>query len=186
MNSREVAEGRQSIVQVDRALKQVTLCPAKPGEVAKSFTFDAVFDAETSQSQVYDGVAKKLVESVMQGYNGGWGGADSCPRPRELPGRRPGPRRNPEPPALLPAGTIFCYGQTGTGKTHTMEGSGTDAGKGITPRTFEQIFSSIEWSENLQFLVRASFLEVYNEEIRDLLSKVRRSRRRVAVATRSF
>ena len=54
-----------------------------------------------------------------------------------------------------------------------MEGSSTEASKGIIPRTFEQIFNSIQCSENLQFLVRASFLEVYNEEIRDLLSKVR-------------
>lgn len=70
-------------------------------------------------------------------------------------------------------GTIFAYGQTGTGKTHTMEGSCTDSGKGIIPRAFEQIFSTIDWSSEQQFLIRASFLEVYNEDIRDLLSKVR-------------
>lgn len=53
-----------------------------------------------------------------------------------------------------------------------MEGAGTGDRRGIIPRTFEQIFSTIEWSENKQFLVHASFLEVYNEDIRDLLSKV--------------
>ena len=70
LNGREVAEGRQAVASLDKALKQVTLGPAKPGEVAKSFTFDHVFDTDASQAEVYDGVAKGLVESVMQGYNG--------------------------------------------------------------------------------------------------------------------
>jgi hypothetical protein len=43
--------------------------------------------------------------------------------------------------------------------------------KGIIPRTFEHIFRVIEGTPDKQFLVRASFLELYNEEIRDLLSK---------------
>ncbi len=43
--------------------------------------------------------------------------------------------------------------------------------KGIIPRTFDHIFHSINGTPNMQFLVRASFLELYNEEIRDLLSK---------------
>jgi len=70
-------------------------------------------------------------------------------------------------------GTIFAYGQTGTGKTHTMAGSETDhKQRGIMPRAFEDVFKSIEGdSVKTQFLVRASYLEIYNEEIRDLLSK---------------
>jgi len=70
-------------------------------------------------------------------------------------------------------GTIFAYGQTGTGKTHTMAGSDTDhKQRGIMPRSFEDVFKSIEGdSVKTQFLVRASYLEIYNEEIRDLLSK---------------
>ena len=70
-------------------------------------------------------------------------------------------------------GTIFAYGQTGTGKTHTMAGSETDhKQRGIMPRAFEDVFKSIECdSVKTQFLVRASYLEIYNEEIRDLLSK---------------
>ncbi len=43
--------------------------------------------------------------------------------------------------------------------------------KGIMPRTFETIFKSIECDTKKQYLVRASYLEIYNEEIRDLLSK---------------
>lgn len=41
--------------------------------------------------------------------------------------------------------------------------------KGIIPRAFEHIFEGIEASEDLKFLVHASYLEIYNEEIRDLL-----------------
>ena len=71
-------------------------------------------------------------------------------------------------------GTIFAYGQTGTGKTFTMEGVNHDEElKGIIPRAFAQIFQAIEvkGSSSVEFLVRASYLEIYNEEIRDLLSK---------------
>uniref|UniRef100_A0A673BJ56 Kinesin motor domain-containing protein n=1 Tax=Sphaeramia orbicularis TaxID=375764 RepID=A0A673BJ56_9TELE len=61
-------------------------------------------------------------------------------------------------------GTIFAYGQTGSGKSYTMQGVSEPASqKGVIPRAFEHIFESI------QFLVRASYLEIYNEEIRDLL-----------------
>ena len=68
-------------------------------------------------------------------------------------------------------GTIFAYGQTGTGKTHTMEGSIEGENKGIIPNTFDHIFRHINTTEDQEFLVRASFLEIYNEEIRDLLGK---------------
>ena len=69
-------------------------------------------------------------------------------------------------------GTIFAYGQTGTGKTFTMEGNPEPLQhRGVIPRAFEHIFQRIAGTPNKQFLVRASFLELYNEEIRDLLSK---------------
>eukprot|EP00921_Rhytidocystis_pertsovi_P006888 GHVQ01011628.1.p1 GENE.GHVQ01011628.1~~GHVQ01011628.1.p1 ORF type:complete len:714 (-),score=113.15 GHVQ01011628.1:3424-5565(-) len=69
-------------------------------------------------------------------------------------------------------GTIFAYGQTGTGKTHTMVGQDNPPDmQGITPRAFEQIFNTINCTNDKKFLVRASFLEIYNEEIRDLLSR---------------
>ncbi|XP_047204159.1 kinesin-like protein KIF17 isoform X3 [Girardinichthys multiradiatus] len=67
-------------------------------------------------------------------------------------------------------GTIFAYGQTGSGKSFTMQGvSEPEAQKGVIPRAFEHIFESIQCAENTKFLVRASYLEIYNEEIRDLL-----------------
>ncbi|KAI1890554.1 hypothetical protein AGOR_G00154880 [Albula goreensis] len=67
-------------------------------------------------------------------------------------------------------GTIFAYGQTGSGKSFTMQGVAEPAAqRGIIPRAFEHIFESIQCAENTKFLVRASYLEIYNEEIRDLL-----------------
>jgi kinesin family protein 3/17 len=69
-------------------------------------------------------------------------------------------------------GTIFAYGQTGTGKTFTMEGSDKkDCLKGIIPRSIAWIFNSIKNYREQQFLVQVSFIEIYNEEVRDLLNK---------------
>jgi Kinesin motor domain len=69
-------------------------------------------------------------------------------------------------------GTIFAYGQTGTGKTHTMEGQRNDsAQQGIIPRAFAYIFDQIGSAGSTKYLVHASFLEIYNESIRDLLAK---------------
>ncbi|XP_071851359.1 kinesin-II 95 kDa subunit-like [Apostichopus japonicus] len=69
-------------------------------------------------------------------------------------------------------GTIFAYGQTGTGKTYTMEGVRSDENqRGVIPNSFEHIFTHIARTQNQQFLVRASYLEIYQEEVRDLLAK---------------
>ncbi|VIO87073.1 Uncharacterized protein BM_BM3460 [Brugia malayi] len=68
-------------------------------------------------------------------------------------------------------GTIFAYGQTGTGKTFTMEGVHEDPElRGVIPNAYHHIFQHIAQSRNQQYLVRASYLEIYQEEIRDLLS----------------
>ncbi|ORX62146.1 kinesin heavy chain [Hesseltinella vesiculosa] len=70
-------------------------------------------------------------------------------------------------------GTIFCYGQSGSGKTYTMMGSDIDddKAKGIIPRIVEQIFDSImQAPANLEFTVRVSYLEIYMEKVRDLLN----------------
>ncbi|OXU29727.1 hypothetical protein TSAR_016159 [Trichomalopsis sarcophagae] len=105
-------------------------------DTVKVFSFDSVYDWNSSQQDIYEETVRPLVSSVLDGFNG----------------------------------TIFAYGQTGTGKTYTMEGYGTDDSKrGIIPRSFEQIFTHISRSKNIQYLVRASYLEIYQEEIRDLL-----------------
>ncbi|KAJ1482516.1 P-loop containing nucleoside triphosphate hydrolase protein [Baffinella frigidus] len=71
--------------------------------------------------------------------------------------------------------SIIAYGQTGTGKTYTMEGEPTPRLRGIIPRATEEIFGYIEnaVSERKKFLVRASYLQIYNEVISDLLKPER-------------
>ena len=69
-------------------------------------------------------------------------------------------------------GTVFAYGQTGCGKSFTMEGIADSADhRGITPRAFEHIFQEVAVKENARFLVNASYLEIYNENVRDLLGR---------------
>jgi len=68
--------------------------------------------------------------------------------------------------------TIFAYGQTGTGKTYTMEGAvDTFEDRGIVPRAIEQIFTHIQEKASAEnrFLVRVSYLQIYNDCIYDLL-----------------
>uniref|UniRef100_A0A8C2WH90 Kinesin motor domain-containing protein n=1 Tax=Cyclopterus lumpus TaxID=8103 RepID=A0A8C2WH90_CYCLU len=80
-------------------------------------------------------------------------------------------------------GTIFAYGQTGSGKSFTMQGvSDPAAQRGVIPRAFEHIFESIQCAENTKFLVRASYLEIYNEEIRDLLGSDTKQRLEVRLS----
>ena len=104
------------------------------------FTFDTIFDMDSLQEDVYNISAKQAVQSVLEGYNS----------------------------------TIFCYGQTGTGKTYTMEGftyESKNPNRGIIQRTIQDIFDFIETTsdENTKFIIRASFLQIYNENISDLL-----------------
>ncbi len=71
--------------------------------------------------------------------------------------------------------TIIAYGQTGTGKTYTMEGFTNEADRGIIPRSTEALFDWIETSgsKEARFLVRASYVQIYNEVISDLLKPER-------------
>ncbi|EFN77765.1 Kinesin heavy chain [Harpegnathos saltator] len=68
-------------------------------------------------------------------------------------------------------GTIFAYGQTSSGKTHTMEGVIGDPNKqGIIPRIVNDIFNHIYgMEENLEFHIKVSYFEIYMDKIRDLL-----------------
>ncbi|XP_032356315.1 kinesin-like protein KIF15 isoform X2 [Etheostoma spectabile] len=111
----------------------------------RTFTYDHVADIGTSQDSVFSSVAKNIVESCMNGYNG----------------------------------TIFAYGQTGSGKTFTMLGPSeldnfTDELRGVIPRSFEYLFflinREVERSgQSKSFLCKCSFIEIYNEQIYDLL-----------------
>ncbi|XP_062473156.1 kinesin-like protein KIF15 [Pezoporus occidentalis] len=111
----------------------------------KIFTFDYVANMETTQESVFSTVAKNIVESCMNGYNG----------------------------------TVFAYGQTGSGKTFTMmgpseSGNFTHSLRGVIPRSFEYLFFLIEREKEKagngkSFLCKCSFIEIYNEQIFDLL-----------------
>lgn len=74
-------------------------------------------------------------------------------------------------------GTVFAYGQTGTGKTYTMSGDADDFHeKGIMPRAFEDIMQgahgmTTRGDQGVKVIIQVSYLEIYNEEIRDLLSE---------------
>ncbi|GCB76267.1 kinesin-like protein KIF3B isoform X1 [Scyliorhinus torazame] len=140
INEKEIAGGYGRIVDIDAKLGQILVKTPKagPSELPKTFTFDAVYDYNSKQVELYDETFRPLVESVLLGFNG----------------------------------TIFAYGQTGTGKTYTMEGLRTDPERrGVIPNSFEHVFTHISRSQNQQYLVRASYLEIYQEEIKDLLAK---------------
>lgn len=66
--------------------------------------------------------------------------------------------------------TVFAYGQTASGKTHTMMGS--DSEPGFIPQAVQQIFDYIENAGERQFLMRVSYMEIYNECVHDLLAAV--------------
>lgn len=75
--------------------------------------------------------------------------------------------------------TVFAYGQTGTGKTYTMEGERSeedlswedDPHSGIIPRAISQLFDALKGNDS-EFTMRVSFLELYNEDTYDLLSSL--------------
>ncbi|KAK9531294.1 hypothetical protein VZT92_010727 [Zoarces viviparus] len=140
LNRKEESNGPAGcIVQMDLRLGQVILRnPRAPAsEPQKTFTFDAVYDANSKQGDLYDESVRPLIDSVLAGFNG----------------------------------TIFAYGQTGTGKTYTMQGAWMDPEKrGVIPNAFDHIFTHISRSQSdKQYLVRASYLEIYLEEVLDLL-----------------
>ncbi|CAG5037147.1 unnamed protein product [Parnassius apollo] len=139
MDQREKLEEAYNCVSVDsvNSTIAVTRSNASPPEPPRIYAYDAVFDSDTSQMDIYVQTASPIVEQVVRGYNG----------------------------------TIFAYGQTGTGKTYTMAGSNTAPElRGIIPNSFAHIFSHIaKAKDDEKFLVCVTYLEIYNEEVRDLL-----------------
>ena len=65
--------------------------------------------------------------------------------------------------------TIFTYGQTGSGKTHSILGNDDDPG--FIPRAIDEIFNYVDGNLSMRFTLKVSYLEVYNEEINDLLNE---------------
>ncbi|XP_039638281.1 centromere-associated protein E isoform X2 [Perca fluviatilis] len=103
------------------------------GNSTKSFGFDRVFTSDETTNQLYQEIAKPLVVSSVEGYNG----------------------------------TIFAYGQTSSGKTFTMMGSSRNPG--VIPLAVEDVFQTITKFPNKEFLLRVSYMEIYNETVSDLL-----------------
>ena len=68
-------------------------------------------------------------------------------------------------------GSVFAYGQTSTGKTHTMQGTGSSPG--VVPLAVNDCFEYISSCEDREFLLRVSYMEIYNEQINDLFSPSR-------------
>ncbi|XP_019456134.1 PREDICTED: kinesin-like protein KIN-7E, chloroplastic isoform X2 [Lupinus angustifolius] len=67
-------------------------------------------------------------------------------------------------------GTVFAYGVTSSGKTHTMHGE--QKSPGIVPLAVKDVFSIIQETPGREFLLRVSYLEIYNEVINDLLDPI--------------
>ncbi|XP_066929588.1 kinesin-like protein KIF21A isoform X3 [Clytia hemisphaerica] len=126
----------------------------------KAFTYDHVFDIESRQPDIYDNIARPLIEGCFEGYNA----------------------------------TILAYGQTGSGKTFTM-GTSFDVGIpetaiGIIPRAALHLFQGIKERRDKaesegkplpEIKVSAQFLELYNEEIVDLLDIESKGKKQIRV-----
>ncbi|KAI3892113.1 hypothetical protein MKW92_039064 [Papaver armeniacum] len=121
----------------------------------QTFTFDYVADTSSSQKDVYQLIGAPFVENCLEGFNS----------------------------------SIFAYGQTASGKTYTMWGHSnalleynpSGAQHGLAPRVFEQLFSRMSEEEakhadkQVKYRCRCSFLEIYNEQITDLLDPSQRN-----------
>ena len=103
-----------------------------------------MFGPEDTTERVYSGVGKHIVDSFMQGING------DC-------------LFNP----IMPIGTIFAYGQTSSGKTYTMHGD--ESSPGLLYLASKDIFDYVNRTSSREFILRASYVEIYKEEVKDLL-----------------
>ena len=103
----------------------------------QTFTFDGVFAPEEEQENIFNVVAKPLINGALEGING----------------------------------TLFCYGQTSSGKTYTMEGIHNDTKlMGVIPRMMQYIFILIEKANSdIEYSVKCQYYQIYNEKIQDLL-----------------
>ncbi|CAN0892051.1 Kinesin-like protein KIN-12F [Linum grandiflorum] len=121
----------------------------------RSFAFDSVLDSNSTQEDVFQEVGIPLVQSALAGYNS----------------------------------SILSYGQTGSGKTYTMwgppsamvEDPSPSSHQGIVPRVFQMLFDEIQKEQgnsqgkHINYQCRCSFLEIYNDQIGDLLDPVQRN-----------
>ncbi|XP_056102973.1 centromere-associated protein E isoform X2 [Rhinichthys klamathensis goyatoka] len=130
---REESESSEPVQLFWRADKQAIHQLDEDGAPTKSFSFDRVFSAAETTAQLYQDIAKPLVVSAVEGYNG----------------------------------TIFAYGQTSSGKTFSMMGS--EHNPGVIPLAMADVFKTIKNFPKKEFLLRVSYMEIYNETVTDLL-----------------
>ncbi|GFQ04640.1 125 kDa kinesin-related protein [Phtheirospermum japonicum] len=142
----ELRNNAPQVVTCNEYQREVSVSQNIAGKhIDRVFMFDKVFGPNARQKDLYDQAIIPIVNEVLEGFN--------C--------------------------TIFAYGQTGTGKTFTMEGEckrskagpngGLPPGAGVIPRAVKQIFDTLE-GQNAEYSVKVTFLELYNEEITDLLA----------------
>lgn len=118
------------------------------------FHFDDILGQESSQEAVFERVSKQVVESAVNGYNGKLFSNLEMRKIIKHEGQ----------------GTIIAYGQTGSGKTHTMMGStNVFTSRGVCARSIAHIFNAIRINNTESTSVRVSYIEVYNEQLYDLL-----------------
>ena len=138
--SSERQEGCDTVLSVDTATNQIF----SNHNADKTFAFDHAFNPNTTQEHIYNTCVKDLEARIFQGFNA----------------------------------TLLAYGQTGSGKTYTM-GTADDVQNpstttlGIIPRTISSIFKRIrkEADQNIaEHTIQVSFVEIHNEELRDLLT----------------
>ncbi|KAK5104734.1 Kinesin- motor protein [Lithohypha guttulata] len=141
-NEREVRENSGVVVSTTGVKgKNVEISMGPNALSNKTYQFDKVFSPAADQAIIFDDVVLPILSEMLAGYN--------C--------------------------TIFAYGQTGTGKTYTMSGDMTEScglltdAAGIIPRVLQSLFQKLE-AEGAECSVKCSFIELYNEELRDLLS----------------
>ncbi|KAF6033583.1 STARD9 [Bugula neritina] len=156
LNAREIDSLAKMVVEVNKDTISITN-PRLDGntgqsdvvdsrERVKSFVFDyAYLSTEreatnyASQSQIFQDAGHEVLEAAFDGYN-------AC---------------------------IFAYGQTGSGKTYTMMGNGEEEA-GLTPRILQGLFSRVKEAQDhpecsISCRVDVSYMEIYNEKVRDLL-----------------
>ncbi|XP_029925560.1 kinesin family member 4 [Myripristis murdjan] len=121
----------------------LTFVPGEPQVIVgteKAFTYDYVFDPTAEQEEVFNIAVSPLLSGLFKGYHA----------------------------------TVLAYGQTGSGKTFSMGGTYTSAQEndpsvGVIPRVIGMIFQEKEMRTDCEFSLAVSYLEIYNEDILDLL-----------------
>nr|XP_025951823.1 chromosome-associated kinesin KIF4A isoform X2 [Dromaius novaehollandiae] len=133
----------------------LSFVPGEPQVIVgndKSFTYDYVFDPLVEQEEVFNTAVAPLIRGIFKGYNA----------------------------------TVLAYGQTGSGKTYSMGGTYTanqehEPSVGVIPRVIKLLFKEKEQRQDWEFILKVSYLEIYNEDILDLLCPSRERSAQISI-----